>query len=220
MLRFPSFPASATVAFALLALLPPAASAGVIFYTSEAAFLAAISNPGVDTFDDLPLGAMGSPITRTAGSYGYQAATSVSTFYNIGSGSDIWLSPDFATAVITFSSFTGGVYGAGAYLFATDEDGGLIFIPEIPIYVSVTDSSGTYNSSIVAAPTPVFLGWVSDLGLLSFSVSASQDTGSPWPTVNDLVLGGNAAAIPEPSTVALSALGLLVLAVAPFRRKR
>lgn len=206
----------AAVACAVLALLAPAASAGVIFYTSEAAFLAAISSPSVDTFDDLPLNFVSSPITRTVASYGYEAAA-FGDFYNFGSGSDIFLSTNVAYTDIIFSSFTGGVFGAGAYFFAADFDGNLI--PGTAINVSVTDSSGTYSSSIVATSTTSFLGWVSDLGLLSFSVSVGEAPVNAWLTVNDLVLGGSTE-IPEPSTVALSVLGLLVLGFTRLRKKR
>jgi hypothetical protein len=195
-----------------LALLTPAASAGVIFYTSQPAFLAAVSSPAVDTFDSLPLGFISTPIYRLVGSYAYQASVSESFFFGAGSVSDVWLSTNASVATITFHSLAGGVYGAGAYLFGTGYDGN--FAPAVPILLSATDSSGSYFTSTVASSTTNFVGWVSDLGLLSFTVRAGATSGEAWPTVNNLILASapdSRTAIPEPSTLALSALGLLAL---------
>ncbi len=51
-----------------------AANATITIYTSQASYLAAISSTGVDTFDDMPGAFVASPLSRTAGSYGYSAS--------------------------------------------------------------------------------------------------------------------------------------------------
>jgi hypothetical protein len=51
-----------------------AAHATIIVYSSQSSYLAAISAPGFDTYDDLnPTDILNTPQTRTAGAYGYTA---------------------------------------------------------------------------------------------------------------------------------------------------
>ncbi len=193
------------------------ASAQVTVYTDQAAFLAAISAPGVDTFSDLGSHVyIGSPITRAAGGYGY-TASAANGLYGEGAGASHWLSTNTATDPITLSNFTGGVFGAGGLFFPTDFGGNYI---NGGVNFTVSDASGNFNYTLTNAATNSFVGFVSTSGINSLSFSAVQN-GVRWPTVGNLTLGGAglAGAVPEPATWALMILGMGAVGAA-MRRKR
>ena len=100
------------------------ASAAITVFTDQASFLAAISAPATDTFQGLSIvGVTDSPITRSAGAYGYRAAVSTTSFFGAGTSANPWLSTNTATDTIAFSNFTGGVYGLGGNFFGSDLGG-------------------------------------------------------------------------------------------------
>ena len=106
------------LSLAVLLCMASAAQADVTVYTDRTAFLAAVSLPGTDTFNDLSSTEYGSPLTRTAGSYSYRASAGpVSDFYPAGSAADRWLATDVATDAITFSNFSAGVRAFGGNFF-------------------------------------------------------------------------------------------------------
>lgn len=188
------------------------AQAAITVYTTQASYLAAISNPGIDTFESLSItGLTASPITRTAGSYGYTAAAA-NGFFGAGSSSDHWLSTNFATDAINFSGFTGGVRGVGGQFFGSDLDGTFISVPSITL--TATDASGTTTRSITNPTTTSFLGFVSTTGILTFSIASPtvDPVNGPFyfPTANNLTLGGAAVtpAVPEPASWAMIILGM------------
>ena len=108
--------------FALAAVALMAAStsqAAITVYTNLAAFTAATSNPGTDTYTGFSiLGQTTSPITRTAGAYTYTAATP-GNFYGAGTTANPWLSTNQALDSITFSGFTSTVRGIGGNFFGS-----------------------------------------------------------------------------------------------------
>lgn len=188
------------------------AQAAISVYTSQASYLAAISAPGVDTYENFSItGSTPSPVVRTAGSYGYTAnATPAGTFFGAGSNADRWLSTNTATDSVIFNAFTGGVRGLGGFFFGSDINGQF---RAGSIIVTATDASGTVSQTITGATTSSFLGFVSTGPLLSASVSAVQPTGAfLWPTINNLTLGSAAVApVPEPGTWAMLILGFGLL---------
>lgn len=191
------------------------ASASIAIYTNQADFLAAISSPGVDTFDDMPASLVNSPINRTAGAYGY-TASAANHFYPAGPASDRWLSTNTATDSLVFHDFTGGVFGFGGFFFGSSFGGDF---GSGGVIVSATDASGTVGYSVSDAQLDSFVGFVSTTGLSSASVAAVQPAvGHLWPTANDVILGG-AAAVPEPTSWAMM-IGGLGLAGAFIRRRR
>ena len=182
------------------------AYAGPTLYNSQAAYLAAVGATGVDTFDNLSnAGPTATPITRTAGAFGYSAATP-NDFYGAGSGGDYWLSTNVATDTITFNNFTGGVVGFGGLFFGSDING---LFKAGGVTVSATDATGTTTFTINNATTSSFIGFVSSGPMLSATVFAVQPTsGYLWPTVNNLTLAGAATSgVPEPATWAMLFLG-------------
>lgn len=186
-----------------------AASADITVYTSQSDFLAAVSAPGIDTYDDLTVAPRGNSLLRAAGVYGY-TVSSPSGIWGAGSPSDYWLSNGTRTDAITFSNFSGGVSAFGGYFFASDingeyvANGDLLFTAADGTTLSYTLSGANRNS---------FLGFVSDSGLTSVTLLSSPE-GSYWPTANSLVL----AAVPEPATYGMFLAGLGFLGVMARRR--
>lgn len=207
---------------AALLIVAGASHATITVFTSQSAFLAAVSAPGVDTFDDLPLASVSSPLVRGAGSYGYTGTAidtsgTMSSFFNGGTTADVWLSTRTATDTITFSAFTGGVRAAGGNFFASDTNG---LFTAGNLTLTATDASGTITQRITNATVTGFLGFVSNGPLTSITVAAVQPVvGSVFPAVNNLTL---ATAVPEVQTYAmmLAGLGLGLMGYTARRRRR
>ena len=90
-------------------------------YTSQAAFLAAVTSAGVDTFAGFSItGTTPSPITRLAGGYGYTATVSTSTCYGAGTTAGPWLRTNRATDSVTCNAFSGSVSAIGGNFFGSD----------------------------------------------------------------------------------------------------
>lgn len=78
-------------ALALAALLcgAAAAQAQITVYDSQAAFLAAVTSAGTDTYNDLLPEATGTPLARMAGVHGYLASSGpTSGFFPAGTDAD------------------------------------------------------------------------------------------------------------------------------------
>lgn len=214
-------------AMALLAA-TAAAQAALTVYDNPASFAAATSARGLDSFDDLsPDSAVDSPVTRSAGPYGYNvAALADASFIGdgspvppgyllaAGSAADRWLSTNSAADTLRFFNLSGA--GAiGGLFFGSDVEGQLAGGASIQFLA--TDAQGTRAYTLTGATANSFVGFVSDTTLVSLAVRASQANGAVWVTANDLQL---AAAVPEPQTLALLLGGLAFLGVAARRRQR
>ncbi len=168
------------------------ASAAITVYTTQASYLAAISSPGVDNYTGFSItGVTPSPITRTAGAYGY-TGTAAGNFFGAGTVADPWLSTNTATDPITFNAFTGGtIRGVGGLFFGSNVSGAF---QAGDITLTATDAGGSTTVTIVGATTTSFRGFVSDTGITSLVVaSVPPATGFLWPTVDNLTLGLAAA---------------------------
>lgn len=200
------------------------AQAVITIYTTQAAYLAAISAPGVDTFDDLnPTGSVAGPLNRTAGAYSYKASVGpTSTLFFPGgvSPGDVYLSTNNRLDTITFNTFSAGVRGAGGNFFGSDINGA--FTTPSTITVTATDASGTVTQTLTNPTVTSFVGFVSTGALTSvttFVGVAGTGIAGVWPTVNNLTLG-TVAAIPETQTLAMMFAGLAMLGIAVRRNKR
>lgn len=214
------------------------AQAAIVVYTDEASFLAAITAPATDGFEDLSLlNPTPAPLTRSVGSYGYTASIA-DDFYASGTDADRWLSTNIATETILFDSFTGGVSAIGGFFFGSSAD--FSYVPGATLNFSVSDGSSVLLTSLADATTNSFLGFVSTGLLGSLAVTTVQPIGAGTPTgsdfiytaVNDLTLGvarpivegpgpggGGVGAVPEPESWALLIAGFGLVG-ATMRRRR
>lgn len=188
------------------------ATAAPITFNDQASFLQAISNPGTDTFNDLPLAFVSGPLNRTAGSHTYRA-TVTNGFYQAGSVSDVWLSTNTATNPIVFNNFSANVQGFGGFFFGSDFSGN--FLAGHSILISALTSTGNLNLTLNNTTTGTFFGFVTDGSINSVTVQAVQN-GTVWPTVNNLTLGQT---VPEPGTFVTLGLGLAATLFGVRRRK-
>lgn len=186
-------------------------NAALNVYTTAASFGTAVTASGTDTYDTLQPGFIASPLTRTAGAYGYTAGASGGLYGIAGSLSDRWLSTDESGEVITLNGFTGGARAIGGFFFATDFTSALAAGQSITL--TATDSLGATAAQTISSATETsFVGFVSTGNLASLTVSVGNN--SYYGTINNLVL-----AVPEPGTYAMLLTGLGVVGAATTRRR-
>lgn len=198
-----------------------AAQASITVFTTEASFLAAVTSPGTDSFDDLDVAAavsFDSPVDRVAGMYTYTASVAdaggaSSEFFPTGTPADPWLSTFNPSDTITFHSFSNGVQAVGGLFFASDFDGAAM--TGETILITATDASGSVLETIIGTSATSFRGFVSTGPLSSLTISTVQSGSFPYPTVNNLVL---ASPVPEPGTLVLLLAGIAAIGLmARFR---
>lgn len=199
----------------------PTALAAQTTFTDFASFVSAVGPYGVDSFDDLDALIAG-PTSRSAGSYGYQAAAAADPLNLLFSleaspgSSDIWLSEETAGTGITFSGFGSSVRGIGGFFFGTDFGGSVI---DAPILLRAEDVHGNFvETALNAASTSAFFGVAFDhqLAFLRLTMSTQDDA---FATANDLVLAEGATRVPEPASISLVLIGLAGFSLAAGRRR-
>jgi hypothetical protein len=233
---------AALLALAMMLGAGGAAQATIVVYTSQTAFLAAISGAATDSFNDLEIESLGSSITRSAGAYSYQVSAD-SGLWGAGDNGGGWISTASNADPIVFSNFTGGVSAIGGLFFGSNIDGG--FANLYLISVTATDASGAQAWEQILHPNQnSFLGFTSSDGLQSLQVVADgfpTDGLTPeqiaayqqWPTANNVILGQSpqdppppppppspTATVPEPATWALTLSGFVLIGAALRGRRR
>lgn len=197
------------------------AQANLITYTDQSSFLSSISNVGVDTYDDLPIGYEQGPYHRSAGAYTYTASALPFHFFNGGAGSDHWMGTNLNEATITFYNISAGVTGIGGFFFGAG--GQSSYRPGESITIVATDGDGSVTQTITNATLSSFLGFTTDNAFTSLTVTAVQRPAPDyvWPLVNDLTFGSEVVtAVPEPGTLTLVGLGAIGMAYGALRRRR
>ena len=195
------------------------AQAAFTVFTTQAAFNTATSAQGVDTYTGFSItGTTGSPITRTAGVYGY-TGTAANDFFGAGTTANPWLSTNTATDSILFNGFTNTPNAIGGNFFGSDVAGAFA---AGNITLTAVDSLGaTSTQTITGATVTSFLGFVSTGNIVSLTVTSVQPTtGFLWPTVDNLTLAKRAAAggVPEPMTWAMMIAGFGMVGASMRRR--
>ena len=205
--------------FAVLIGATAAAQADITVFTDRSAFLAAISLPGTDNFNDLAIAETTSPLMRTAGAYSYSASAGpVSDFYPAGSATDKWLATNSANDSITFSVFSSGLRGFGGNFFGSDVNGA--FSPGHTVILTASDGTTTRTVNLDNATTTSFLGFISSAPLLSVNLRPDGLPGNVyWATANDVTLG-MVSQVPEPGTYGMMLAGLGVVGCLARRRVR
>jgi hypothetical protein len=185
-----------------------AAQADITVYTSQADFLAAVSAPGVDSYDDLTIAAYGDTLNRAAGAYTYDVYSATGLWGAGGTGGDYWLSNNVRNNPIVFSNFGSGVTAFGGNFFASDITGQ--YSLGNLILTAIDGSVLTY--SLAGAATTDFLGFVSTTPLAAVALGTDGGLGY-WPTANNVVL-----AVPEPATYGMLLAGLGFVGLMSRRR--
>lgn len=189
------------------------AGAVITRHTTLAGFLSAASSVGTDTFDDLSTAGNSTiPVTRSAGAISYRLSGGGLRGLQ-RSGSDVWATTTTLAGTFSVNTFSQPVYAIGAYFYLTDAGGA---ITSSIGNANVTDSAGANVAlNVFNATGPYFVGFTSTLPLTGVFFSSSSIDRA---TINDLMLGGSAAPVPEPSAAALLMLGGAGLMV--WRRRR
>lgn len=187
-----------------------ALEAQVTTYSSLSAWLAAVSSPSVDTFNELSLDVNNPPLSlsRSIGTYSYVARAAEGLF-SVGPVGDTWLSTNLADDRLQFDSFSASVRAIGGNFFGTDFEGA--FLPTGTLRVSWMTSAGNGFLDLVNPSTTTFFGLTVNGTITSLSLqNLSPDDAAYWPTANDLRL---ATVVPEPSTYLLVGMALAMLVV-------
>jgi hypothetical protein len=190
-----------------------AAHAGITVFTDRAAYLKEVTGSVTDNFNDLAMSETAGPLSRMAGPYRYQVSVGSSDagFYPSGSGTDTWLSPTLSSDVVTFDTFSPGVYGFGGNFFGTDSFGS--FMPGRTVLLSAASGTDNETFTLSNASQDSFVAFLSDRPLTSISFQNMESDGPVyWAAVNDVVL-----AVPEPATWSMVLGGLGVAALARRR---
>jgi len=189
-----------------LSLVSASAFADTTVYTSSSSFLAdagaSIYTETFDGLDETPEGPMG----FSSGAFSYDISA---PGYTYASGD--FLGTSLPNEALTISFLSGNVYAVGGNFFAVNLSDAFQ-----SVQISLSLSDGTTVSFTPTSQSDSFRGFVSDTAITSLTIGAPGV--SLYGSVDNLTVGIGAAAVPEPASWALAALGLVGVAAAVRRR--
>ncbi len=181
------------------------AQAAITLYNDQASFLAAVSNPGTDSFSDLvPRSGFAGPVNRSAGAHNYTVAAPGG--FNPGSIlADVFLTTTNADSTIRFSGFGSDVYAVAGLFFGSNLDGHYQASPTIT--VTAIDSDGDVTAVLKNPNAGSFLGFVSTGGLSELTITVGRS--GIWPSIDNFTLAGapSNSVVPEPDIWAMMIVG-------------
>lgn len=217
------FPKPIARTLALAAMLTTgAAQAGVVMYTDETAFQAALSQVGYDFFQNLqPEGQGVSSLNRQTigGKFGYtvsgQDNGSPDELYVEGTLTDHWISTNSPSATLLLSAFSPGVMAVAIYGVTSDirgdaAPGYLINVSACPTDVNGACVGDSYISTVGDSD---FRGFISMDGFRNLSAWTNGDM---WPSISEVQIG---MAVPEPGSYALMLAALAGAGLVARRRR-
>jgi hypothetical protein len=176
------------------------ANAQTITYTNQSTFLANVA-PGyyLENFNSLNNGTFYSaPLNFSGNGFAY-TATATNGLYGAAGNGGSSLSTNVATDPIVFT-FTGApVTAIGGNFFGSDINGNFS-----AANINITLSNG-FTTTLTTPSLTAFNGFTVSSGSIStLTVSSVQpQSGFRWPTVDNLIVGTAATAVPEPGSIAL-----------------
>lgn len=195
-----------SLVFAALCIASASADAALTSYSTQASFLAAVSAPATDTFNEQPLGGPIFPYVASAGAYGYTADAQFDGIYFAGTATDVLLSTNSPAEYVLFYDFITPVFGIAGQFFGTDFNGDVL--AGLSVTLQAFDGVDTLTRNLTNTNASSFMGFVSDRPLVNFAVLVAQPAlGEAYSTVNNLTLG-LAATVPEPAAYAMWLAGL------------
>jgi hypothetical protein len=188
------------------------ANAALIFSNDNTSFNNAISIDASDDFEDLAVGAgavVGLPTSITRGEFTYTAGGG-SALVGLGAGTggltSVGLAADLFVESLTIE-VTGGNNAFG-FDFTATSDGTL----NISVFDIFDDLLGNINVATTGS-SMTFFGVFSDVEIGKILL---DDGGIPGPIIDNVIAGSTD--VPEPSTLAIFALGLLGLTSRKFKK--
>lgn len=192
-----------------------AAHAEITALTSFSAFQAAAGGSvSTDTFADLTINsALGTgTLVRTVGSFGYTASTQTE-FFVVPVASAVALSTGVHTDTISLGTFASPVRAVGANFYGTNVLGE---VASGALTLVATDINGiTRTQALNGGSASGFVGFVSDVPLLSVVVSMTSPNTNVWASMDNVVL----SAVPEVGTWLMALLGGAAVLGAAARRR-
>ncbi|MEW6200204.1 MAG: hypothetical protein AB1601_16250 [Planctomycetota bacterium] len=189
---------------ALVLGLVTAASAATI-YTNEAQFLAAISGGGgymLEDFNGYTYGSFTGYTLAVGPQNGYAGTIQCdpSTDFLWSGNGDMSTNSASSKLHVTFQNSTKQVYSIGGFFYGSDING--TFMPGTPVVLTASDGT---NYQFTPTVRETFVGLVATEPLTWFKADALDSPSTSWATMDHLYIDS-----PEPASLALLALGLLL----------
>lgn len=215
------------VALAALACAAGAAQATITVSTSLAGFTTAAGGTvSTDSFSNLTINQSLNTLTtsRTAGALGYALSSSSLSTDTVNSPSGLYVAPvagniaittQWYADTLTLNNFASPVKAVGANVFGTNILGELA---TLALTIKATDVNGlTLTTTSAGSSISGFVGFVSDVPLASFVVSATAPSTDRYVTLDNVVLA--AAPVPEPASWLLMLVGAAAVLSLGKRRR-